>query len=109
MRLLIYNLLTQTIIFLSVIRGKLFDCWLQRRDRTFPVLLEPFKEKLGAWRYQERWHCCDCDCTHLVEMGDDGNLKMVPLRPTGYKYGFRWLAERPSPFVDERSQTRLQK
>lgn len=105
-RKFVYKVLTQAILVLAWLRNRWQGKWAERRvDRTFYVKLEPFNERAGAWRYEERWHCCDCDLCHIVTLADDGlHLKMVPHRPKGYDYRLRLLAGKPSPFVDERGE-----
>ena len=102
-RLVLYELLTQTIVVLGCLRRHLVEYQPQKRrtDRLFAVYAD------------ERWACCDCGLEHdQVFTGPggclahpcpgapDGSLPEVghawPMRPVGYSYRFRVGAEPPS-------------
>lgn len=99
MRLLLYKILTQTIILLGWVRKRLIKkSWRERpADRIFDFYNFDCME------------CCDCGLSHETEyFGPDvkcghssaySGLKIVghmfPLRPKGYNYGLRWGAAIP--------------
>ena len=104
LRLIAYSTITQVIVVMSTLRDKIMPLdtgktkwetrWKIRRDRTF--MANSF----------ESWECCDCGMTHLTRPLDGEQprfpaFKMVPVRPVGYDYRWRYGATPSSPSVDE--------
>jgi len=99
-RLLIYKLLTQGIIWLGLLRDKVqMGLWLEKReDRTFDLY------------HNECWICCDCGAIHYSiyfgpehDCGHEPLHKRMtivghtwPMRPKGYDYSLRRGAGKPS-------------
>ena len=98
MRIFLYEILTQIIVWLGLARERLMiGGWMaERKDRTFYATT------------LEDAECCDCGLTHRARPIDgedprDPSHKLRPMRPVGYKYFLRFGSGKSSPFVDESS------
>ena len=99
MRLVIYKILTQLIIWLGRMRARVVARGWHRRvkERVFDVYAV------------ERWECCDCGLVHDFEAFEPGqkcdhkpltDFPIIghtwPVRPKDYDYRFRHGALNPS-------------
>jgi hypothetical protein len=97
MTIVVYEVLTQLIIWLGKLRTKLCDKSLmmrRRHERTFYASNNELAE------------CCDCGLVHVHyplfgEKERESHFRLVPLRPADYKYKLRIACDPASPSVDE--------
>ncbi len=90
MRVFLYELVTQGIIILGRLRGKLKIPIVIRNDRVF---VDP-----QALRY---FICCDCGLTHTIDPYNEKVNLVRPVRVEGYDYRMRHFADGANPFKSE--------
>lgn len=98
LRLLVYDVLTQLIIWLGEARSRVipydsYALWQMRKDRVYYCST------------YESWECCDCGLTHYTrplpgEKSKDPAYLSIPRRPIGYSYNLRLGAGQSSPTVN---------
>ena len=89
MKLTLYKVLTQLIIILGRLRGRLDLDMVIRRDRTFEDPPHLFSVV-----------CCDCGLSHFYPK-EKGIRLSQPVRPKGYDYSWRRWAGESSEFREE--------
>jgi len=91
LRLFIYKLLTQGIIILGRLRGKIGLKEVIRNDRVF---IDPHELRFFI--------CCDCGLSHTIDPYNDKVNLVRPVRVDGYDYGMRLFASGAVPFKSEK-------
>jgi len=98
-RIVLYELLTQLIVWLGKLRTRLTD------GRGHLVMQRKHARTFYATN-NEAAECCDCGLVHVHyplhnEEPRYPHFRMVPLRPRDYRYRLRLSCDPPSQFVDE--------
>lgn len=91
-KLFLYKALTQAIILLGELR----------KDVEKKMQIVVLKSRTFVMGVSGTVECCDCCLTHLEWIPKSGTALLAqPLRPSGYDYGARFGAGKPSPFKHE--------
>lgn len=93
-KLMVYKLLTQLIIILGLLRGKVSHRRIIRTDRTFFNELSMLEAP--SWGIINE--CCDCGAGHRIWLRAQG-LYQQPERPEGYDYSWRRFGSPASGFL----------